>query len=94
MGVPPRVSREAVAQESPTEMASGIQDAQRRLTQQILGASGVVGTALGECAGTPCIKVLVVEETEDLRARIPEAFDGFLVVIQETGEIRARPARE
>ena len=50
---------------------------------------GVVGTAQGEQDGKPCIMVLVVELTDDLRAQIPNELDGYTIVISETGEIRA-----
>ena len=50
---------------------------------------GVVGTAQGEHDGVPCVMVLVVALTEDLKAQIPDELDGYAVVISETGEIKA-----
>ncbi|MFH1559848.1 MAG: hypothetical protein ABID84_00315 [Chloroflexota bacterium] len=50
---------------------------------------GVVGTALGEWEGEPCIKVYVVEKTPDLLRQIPATLDGYKLKVQETGEIRA-----
>jgi len=65
-----------------------IEDVQKEHTDQLLSLRGVVGTAIGECDGKPCIKVLVIKRTEDLMRRIPPALDGFPVVMEETGEIR------
>ena len=50
---------------------------------------GVVGTGIGEHDGNPCIKVLVVKRTKELDDRIPSTVDGFLVITEETGEVRA-----
>ncbi len=57
-------------------------------TDQLMALPGVVGTAIGECEGNPCIKVLVVEETPQLVNEIPPTLEGYPVVIEETGEIR------
>ncbi len=53
----------------------------------------VVGTAIGEFKGKPCIKILVVKKTEELTQKIPSTLEGFPVVIQQAGEIRALDAR-
>jgi len=58
-------------------------------TDRLLSLPGVVGTAISECEGNPCIKVLVVKKTPELAKWIPSALDGFPVVIEESGEIRA-----
>lgn len=58
-------------------------------TDSLMSLPGVVGTAIGECEGKPCIKVLVARKTPELLRRIPEALEGFKVVVSETGEIRA-----
>lgn len=60
-------------------------------THQLLSLPGVVGTAIGECGGKPCIKVLVVEKTQDLVSKVPSTLEGYPVIIEETGEIRALP---
>ena len=49
----------------------------------------VVGTAQGECAAQPCIKVFVAKKTPELLREIPSTIDGYLVDVQETGDIRA-----
>jgi hypothetical protein len=58
-------------------------------TDELMAVPGVVGTAVGECAGRPCIKVLVTKKTGALEKRIPSALEGFPVELEETGEIRA-----
>ena len=58
-------------------------------TDSIMALPGVVGTAQGEQAGKPCVMVLVVELTDDLKRQIPNDLDGYPVIITETGEIEA-----
>ncbi len=58
-------------------------------TDRLMSLPGVVGTAIGVCEGTPCIKVLVVKKTPELVNEIPQTLEGYPVVIEETGEIRA-----
>ena len=50
---------------------------------------GVIGAGQGESAGSPCITVLVVQDTPDLRKKIPPTLAGYPVVVQETGPIQA-----
>lgn len=49
----------------------------------------MVGTALGERDGGPCIKVFVVEKTPELLEAIPPELDGHPVALEATGELRA-----
>ena len=58
-------------------------------TLRLMSLPGVVGVGHGLCAGAPCIKVLVIEKTDDLAARIGDAIKGYPVEILESGEIRA-----
>ncbi len=58
-------------------------------TDSLMALPGVVGTAIGECAGKPCIKVFVEKKTPELLMQIPSAIEGYMVSVQETGEIRA-----
>ena len=75
-------------QEQATVTAKTIEEAQQHLTDSVMSLAGVTGTMIGECDGTPCIKVLVVRKTEDLAEKIPSQFEGFTVELEETGEIR------
>jgi hypothetical protein len=72
-------------------MTASIEDAQQQLTDRVMSLPGVVGIGIGECEGEPCIKVFVVQQTEELTREIPATFEGFPVAIQVAGEIRARP---
>lgn len=63
----------------------------QRHTPRLMSISGVVGTAEGECAGRPCILVLVERMTPALRQAIPDQLEGIPVEIRETGRIEARP---
>ncbi len=58
-------------------------------TDSLMALPGVVGTAIGECVGKPCIKVYVEKKTPELLKQIPSAIEGYTVEVQETGEIRA-----
>src|SRR5439155_18398892 len=62
-------------------------------TGSLMSLPGVVGTAICECEGKPCIKVFVIRKTRELTAKIPLALQGFSVAIEETGEIRALESR-
>jgi hypothetical protein len=61
-----------------------------RHSERLMSVPGVVGTAEGECAGKPCILVLVERMTPALRQAIPAELEGIPVEIQETGRIEAR----
>jgi hypothetical protein len=62
-------------------------------TDRLMSFSGVVGTAIGDCKGKPCIKVLVVKKSPELMQKIPSMLEGFPVAIEETGEIRRLDTR-
>lgn len=79
----------ATRQEGSPMPEKSIETVLKAHTPHLMSLPGVVGTALGECAGTPCIKVFVVERTPELLEQIPPALEGYPVVVDETGEIRA-----
>ena len=77
----------------PTEQAMPeitISQALEQNVDGLMALPGVVGTGQGECSGAPCIKVLVVEKTQDLLAQIPSEIEGYIVQVEESGEIKAR----
>ncbi len=82
--------------EQATVTASTIEEAQQHLTDSVMSLAGVTGIMIGECDGTPCIKVLVVRHTDDFAEKIPDQFEGFPVELEVTGEIRplGRPNRD
>jgi hypothetical protein len=59
---------------------------------ELMAIPGVVGVAVGALDdGKLCIKVLVAKKTPEHRERIPKEIEGYPVVIEESGEIRAMP---
>ena len=50
----------------------------------------VVGVAIGMLDDKPCIRILVACDPEKVRKKIPESVDGYRVVIEETGILKAR----
>jgi len=65
-------------------------DVLARRTPELLAVPGVNGTGEGAESGEPVLVVFVVEDTPDLRARLPRAIEGYPVVLRATGTVRAR----
>ncbi len=74
-----------------TMTAQTIEDVLKKHTNELMSIPGVVGTAQGLCNGKPCIKVFVIKKTLELDKNIPGILEGYKVVVEETGEIRALP---
>lgn len=72
------------------EIAISIEAAQERLTAKMISMPRVTGTGIGECGGRPCIKIFLEKKTPDLMVEIPSNYEGFTVVVEETGEIQAQ----
>ena len=66
-----------------------IEQAQARLTEQVMDLPGVVGTMIGECEGESCLKVMVETAEEEALEQIPSEVDGYRVEVFVTGEIKA-----
>ena len=66
-----------------------IKEVLKRHTNELMSVPGVVGVAEGEFQGIPCIKVFVMDKTQELLRQIPETIEGFLLQIEESGEFRA-----
>ena len=62
----------------------------KKHTDEWMSIPGVIGTAIGSLEGKKVIKILVLKETRELKKKIPEAVEGYRVILEETGEIRAR----
>jgi len=56
---------------------------------RLMSIPGVAGVGIGDCSGTPCIKIFVVKKTPAIAGQIPTRLDGYEVAIEETGEFRA-----
>ena len=68
-----------------------IKEVLKAYTHQLMSLPGVVGTAQGLCDGQSCIKVFVSKKTPELEQKIPKMLEGYPVVIEETGKIKALP---
>lgn len=57
--------------------------------QEVMAIPGVVGIYVGATADNkPCLKVMVIKETEEIKKRIPKKLEGYPVFIDVTGEIK------
>jgi hypothetical protein len=63
--------------------AADVKAAHRELTSRVMGRRGVSGTAIGERAGKPCLKVYVSDP--DARRSVPKRVGGYPVVVETTG---------
>lgn len=66
-----------------------IEQVQEAHTEHLMSIPGVVGTAIGEAGGKPCIKVLVSQKTAEIEKGVPASLEGYPVVIEVTGEFKA-----
>jgi hypothetical protein len=58
-------------------------------TREIMAIPGVVGLYVGATDDNkPCLKVMVVKETDKLKKSIPKKLEGYPVFIHVTGEIK------
>ncbi len=65
-----------------------VREAQRKLTERVMGRPGVVGTAIGMSKGSTCLKVLISDDRG--RHGLPKTVDGYRVRVETTGTIRRR----
>jgi len=61
--------------------------------QELMSIPGVVGVGQGLCDNSPCIKAYIIEKSSDLDKEIPKVLDGYKVVTEVTGKIRAHPKK-
>ncbi|MBI4657490.1 MAG: hypothetical protein HY735_01365 [Verrucomicrobia bacterium] len=56
----------------------------------LMAIPGVVGVYVGlqDDGKAPCLKVMVVRKTPAVVRQIPREFEGYRVVVEETGVIR------
>ena len=66
-----------------------IEQVQQEHTDAWMAIPGVVGTAIGQCNGKPCILILTASNPAQVRRRIPSVVEDYPVVIQQSGEIHA-----
>ena len=81
--------RETMSETSPTprrDINAVLADHDDRL----LKIPGVVGVYVGllEDGKTPCLKVMLAEQSAAMTRAIPKSIEGYLVVLEITGELR------
>jgi hypothetical protein len=81
-------------QSVPRMLKQTIEQIQTKYQDRWMNIPGVVGIGIGAANGNPVIKVLVVKKTMELEQQIPKEAEGYPVVIEETGEIRALPRKK
>lgn len=69
-------------------MTTGIENVLAAHTAELMRMDGVTGTGLGQCDGTPCIRVYVRDE--GAAGTVPKTLDGYTVSTVVTGVIRPR----
>ena len=62
-------------------------------SKAIMSIPGVVGTGQGLHEGKPCIKVFVIKKSAALDQNIPDSLEGYPVVVEEIGEVKALPKK-
>jgi hypothetical protein len=67
-----------------------INDVLRAHDQGLLAIKGVVGVYVGllDDGKTPCLKVMVAAKSAEIERSIPNNIEGFLVIVEVTGEIK------
>lgn len=56
---------------------------------RLMGLEGVTGVGLGQTEEkTPCILILVIEESDEIKSKIPTTLEGHPVRLLESGEIK------
>ena len=58
-------------------------------TSKWLDTPGIEGMAIGMCNDQPCIKIFTSARPDEIKTMIPTAIEGYQVVIEYTGQIRA-----
>ncbi len=66
-----------------------IEQVQQEHTEAWMALPGVVGTAIGQCEGQPCILILTASNTAQVRQRIPATVEGYRIIVQHVGEVHA-----
>jgi regulator of protease activity HflC (stomatin/prohibitin superfamily) len=68
-----------------------IEQVKERHETELMAIEGVVGVGIGECEGEPCVKVLLKNESSDLKRQIPTQLDGYPVDTEVVGSLEALP---
>lgn len=66
-----------------------IQEIQQKHQYDLMRIPGVVGVGIGLEADESVLVVMVAKQTRTIKRKVPKQLDGYRLVIQETGVIRA-----
>ena len=82
--------RQNMAQSSSSSPQRDINAVLAAHDKELLAIPGVVGVYVGtlEDRRTPCLRVMLARKTAESR-KVPQSIEGYPVVIEVTGEIRA-----
>ena len=61
-----------------------------RHSAEWMAVPGVVGTGIGLCGASPCLRVFVEERTTEIERQIPATVEGHPVSIVVVGRVRRR----
>ena len=91
LAAPPLFARvqEARVQEEGAMTEKSIESVLDAHAPALMAHPEVVGTGVGLCDGSPCIKVFVIARSAELQRRIGAEIEGYRVDLVETGPIRA-----
>ena len=91
-----RESQPVQSKESQVEVATrDITSVMNDHVNELMAIPGVTGVAISELEDkTPCILVMIVEESPEVRKQIPERIEGHPVKVTVSGEIRPLDGRQ
>jgi hypothetical protein len=55
----------------------------------LLSIPGVVGAGIAKLDDKPCIMIMVKQKGQYAEGQLPKELDGYKVIVQETGELKA-----
>lgn len=55
----------------------------------LMSIHGVIGIAIGKSASKRCIKVFVIQKTDELLQHIPSTLGGYPLVVEQRGQFQA-----
>jgi len=67
-----------------------IEDVLAAHNDSLMAIPGVVGTAIGRCDGTPCIRVFMSDSAAARLARLGDRLDGYPLRVEVSGAFHAR----
>lgn len=84
------MSPEAIAQEGRPAPRRDINAVLADNDDRLLAINGVAGVYVGvlDDGQTPCLRVMLVRDTPELRKALPASIENYPVVLEVTGEIR------